>query len=44
MNNSVDEEDWPLVAAEDATNADGAKALQDVPIAASEATPAAMPT
>ena len=44
MNSSVDDEEedacWPALV----TNADGAKALHDVPIAAKEATPAAMPT
>ena len=44
MNSSVDDgEDeacWPALV----TNADGAKALHDVLIAAKEATPAAMPT
>ena len=45
MNSSVDDEEeedacWPALV----TNADGAKALHDVPIAANEATPAAMPT
>ena len=44
MNSSVDDDDCPLVAAVVAINADGAKALQDVLIAASEATLAAMPT
>ena len=44
MNSSVDEDGcWGLVAAE-VTNAAGAKALHDVPIAANEANPAAMPT